>query len=189
MKKARINFDKNFKLFEACSKKDEIRPVMEMVHFMNDAAYASDSHILVKVPLDACLEGLDIEEAKKLNGFSVHWKVLKKIYSLDQIHIVLDEEAGKCEIQSEINGHDITIELKSQDELTPPKFEKVLNERENAEPTTKIGINPTLLYKLSRAMSMTIVGMNITSKLGKIFIKGNGNGAVAVIMPVSTYED
>lgn len=189
MKKERFNFNKDFKLYEACSEEDRYRPAMEMVHFMNDAAYASNSHILVKVPLDACIVGLDIEDAKKLNGFSVQWKVLKKIYALDRIFIQRDDEAGTCEIQSEINGHDIRIELKSQAQLKVPGFDKVLGERESAEPTTKIGISPSLLYKLSRAINMTIVSMKMTSKNGKIFINGEGNGAVSVIMPILTKDD
>lgn len=189
MKKVRFNFNKAFKLYEACSESDDFRPAMEMVHFMNDAAYASNSHILVKVPLDACTEGIDIEDAKKLNGFSVHWKVLKKIYVLDVIIIVRDDEAGTCEIQSRINGHDIRIELKSQAEIKVPDFDKVIGERENAEPTRKIGISPSLLYRLSRAMNMAVVSMNMTSKNGKIFINGEGNGAVSVIMPIMTKDD
>jgi hypothetical protein len=189
MKKERANFKKEFKLYLACAEEDSFRPAFEYVHFFNDCAYASDAHILVKVPLEACVVGMDLEEVKKLNGFSVQWRALKKIYGLDRIYIERDDEAGTCALHSYIADHDITIWLKSQATMKMPGFDAVLTERESAEPTTKIGINPKFLYRLSQAINLNVVGMNVTSKRGKIFIEDSDNGAISVIMPVLVSEE
>ncbi len=62
------------KLYLACAE-DELRPVMECVHFINGYAYASDGHILIKQSLDYHT----ILNPKLLDGKSIHKKSFKEI--------------------------------------------------------------------------------------------------------------
>jgi hypothetical protein len=70
--KMKYNFTS--KLHLACAD-DEMRPVMECVHFKNGYAYASDGHILIK----QSLEYHAILNPKMLEGKSIHKKSFKEI--------------------------------------------------------------------------------------------------------------
>ena len=189
MKKTRFNFRKDYKLYDACAD-DTLRPAMGMVHFMNDKAYASDSHIAVRVPLEACTTGLDQEQLQRLNGFSVYWKVLKKIYGYDHIWIDRDDEAGTCSICTELEGHEIRIDLKPQSELNVPNFDKIFNERKELEGVAKLGISPKMLARLGQSINVSSrVTMNIAGQRNAIYIKDIMSGAEAVIMPIMVNED
>lgn len=189
MKKQRFNFNKSYKLYEACAT-DKFRPAMEMVHFKDGFAYASDSHILVRVPLMACIIGLDEEEFEKLNGFSIHWKVLKKLFAYDRIWIDRDDEAGTCIVRTELEGHEISIELKPQSELKVPDFETVINNKKDAEAVSKLGISPKMLAKLGSAINLSDrITLNIAGQKNAIHITDMMTGSVAVIMPVMVNED
>lgn len=189
MKKQRFNFDKNYKLYNACAT-DQFRPAMEMVHFKDGFAYASDSHILVRVPIGSCVTGMDEEEFGKLNGFSIHWKVLKKLYSYDRIFIERDDEAGTCEIHMSLEDHDICVQLRSQETLNVPNFEAVIQKNREGEPVSKLGISPKMLARLGSAINLSDrVCMNISGQKNAIHISDMMSGAVAVIMPLMVNED
>lgn len=185
--KIRFNFDKAFKLYDACAE-DEIRPAMEMVHFKDGAAYASDSHILIRVPLVSCMEGLEQEDREKLNGFSIHGKILKLIYGFDMIEIIRDEEADTCCIRAKKDKFNIDFWLQKTSEVGAPDFDKVLNEKHEEEQTSKIGINAKLLYRLSKAVNINNIAMKIYSSRTGILIHDEMTGVDALIMPFMVTE-
>lgn len=185
--KIRFNFNKAFKLYKACAE-DELRPAMEMVHFKNGAAYASDSHILIRVPLASCMEGLEQEDREKLNGFSIHGKILKIIYGFDMIEIIRDEEADTCRIRAKKDKFNIDFWLQRTSEVGAPNFDKVLYEKRDAEPTDKIGISVKFLYRLSEAVNITKMSMKIYSSRTGILIHDEITGVDALIMPFIVTE-
>ena len=78
------NFLKKFKLYDVCS--DDGRENLEYVHFINGYAYASDAHIIVRVPLSVCTSFSE-DEYKKLNGYSIHFSLLKMLMQFEVVNI------------------------------------------------------------------------------------------------------
>lgn len=180
----RFNFVKEYKLFNACSIDDRFRNAMMMVHFINGYAYASDSHILVRVPLSSCTSFIEGEEEwKRLNGFSIHWRVLKTIYGYNNIRVERDDDAGTCHIVTDIEGHAVSFKLQRTEDVHPLKFEEVLARNEAIEPVKRIGINPHLLLKLAEAINLKNVGLYFRGERNAIRIENKLDGSVAIIMP------
>lgn len=182
--KERFNFSKDYKLYSACSCDDGLRPAMEMVHFIDGYAYASDSHILIKVPLSSCLALVDEDERKMLDGYSIHGKVLKLIYGFDTIHIERDDETGDCRILTKMEGHEISFKLQRTEEVHPPKFESVLANNNCAEAVEKIGINPKLLLRAAEAINIHLnAGLVFRGERNAFRIENKLDGGIAIIMP------
>lgn len=196
----RHNFLKEFKLYEATAKEDHLRPEMERVHFLGGNAYATDAHVLVRVPLSVCA-AFEPEEAAALNGFCIHRKLLKMIYGFDRVKVertmttedaygnMLEEAQVVVYITVVFQAEQIRFRLERSSLPFVEQFEKLLQSETTRNPLSRIGINTSLLAKVSAALNMELVSMDFTTASGKIYITSTtsiSDGSVAIIMPVMT---
>lgn len=190
-------------MFAACEKPEStLRPKMERVYFHNGCAYATDAHILIKVPLTYCTP-FDEEQIKALNGFCVHAKILKLIYGFDVVTIertlttedaydnLLEEAQPVVYIKAVYQGEQVRFRLEKSDKDFVANFEKLLAAEDGWKPLNKVGINTGLLSKISQAINMSSIQMDFTQSDGKIFIKSvmeedQKAGPSAIIMPIQT---
>lgn len=187
MKKVKINFQKEYKLYNACAKKDEFRPAMAMVHFKGDCAYASDAIILARVPLSVCTT-LDPDVYQLLNGFSIDGKVLKFIYNFDEIFVVKDEEKDTCYVKATMCGSELQIQLQRTGDVGAPNFDRVLSESAHSESVQRIGFSAGNLARLASALGTDIAEMQFSSQKTPMRIETE-EGAVGIIMPIVDYVD
>ena len=194
----RYNFLNGYKLYEAASEKDLLRPEMERIHFLGGFAYATDAHILVRVPLSICTS-FEPEEAAELNGFCIHRKLLKMIYGFDRVKIertmtaedaygnLLEDAQVVVYITVVFQGQQIRFRLERSNLPFVEQFEKILQSEGERRPLSRIGLNTRLLSKVSAAMNMELVSMDFTTESNKIYITSTNalnSGAMAIIMPV-----
>ena len=120
---------------------------------------------------------------ERLNGFSIHARLLKIIYGYNQVRIERDDDAGTCHIVTDIEGHAVSFKLQRTEDVHPPKFEEVLEQNKAIEPVKRIGINPRLLLKLAEAINLKDVGLYFRGERNAIRIENKFDGSVAIIMP------
>lgn len=203
MAKERNNFYKEYKLFAACDKADSTQSGnTERVYFEHGNAYATDGHILIRVPLSYCTS-FDDEQIQALNGFCVHAKILKLIYGFDVVTIertlttedaydnLLEAAEPVVYIKAVYQGEQVRFRLEKSDKEFVANFEPLLASEDGWKPLNKVGINTGLLHKISQALNMNSVQMDFTQSEGKIFIKSameedQKAGPSAIIMPIQT---
>lgn len=114
----RYNFNKNIKLHTVCAN-DDLRPVMECVHFKDGNALASNGHILIYADMKEISTFSD-EDIAKLNGKYLHAKQFKEIVKRD---FVIVEEDG-------ITVKDDFYQLKFlfMKDLRYPNFDNILSD-------------------------------------------------------------
>lgn len=198
MNNDRHNFLKEYKLFEAARKGDEIRPELERIHFLGGNAYATDAHVLVRVPLGMCTT-FEPEEAAKLSGYCIHRDLLKMIYKFERVSIektltaedaygnLLEKAQDVVYISIVFQGEQIRFRLERSSLPFVEQFEKLLQSDAPREPLSRIGINTSALAKVSSALNLEIVSMDFTTESNKIYITSTTSlksGAMAIIMPV-----
>ena len=203
MAKERKNFFKEYKLFAACEKADStINGHLERVYFEHGNAYATDGHILIRVPLSYCTP-FEEEQIQALNGFCVHGKILKLIYGFDVVTIektlttedaydnLLEAAEPVVYIKAVYQGEQVRFRLEKSDKDFVANFERLLAAEDGWKPLNKVGINTGLLSKISQAINMSSIQMDFTQSDGKIFIKSvmeedQKAGPSAIIMPIQT---
>lgn len=190
----KLNFRKEYNLPLAC---DCSGKALDNVFFKDGYAYASDAHILARVPLSLCL-GLPSEEAEKLNGFCIPGEVLKALYKYDVITIErgedLDKESGEvvptCEIKVCYEDCQITVALARNVKVGMPKFDDIFKNDVDRVPVKNIGLSVELLHDLSKALNIKSVNMRFTTADKKIYISAakdiadEWNQPLGIIMPV-----
>lgn len=189
-------FSSTFKLWNACDG-DSRNEALAYVHFSGGYAYASNAHILVRIPLDRCT-GFDEEERSRLAGKSIHMDLLKYLSKYDNLSVVdheyVDEDGEEVKtacIEGWIEKCRVSVDLATQDMVRRPDFEKVLSvgigTRKRIE---DIGVNAGLLSKLVSAMGAENIKMQFTKADGKIFIEPVSDveasgGVLGLIMPIA----
>ena len=163
---------------------DDKTPRENLTHvfFKDGNAYASDGHILARVPVDSITLNISEEELKRLDGKCIHRDVFKQLLKYKQIEIRED-----C-IVATLGHHTITYSLIDESEMASPGFEKVIEEENTKErtPVTGIGINTEFLNDLAIAMGCaSAVKLDFTSYKSKIYVTDTSqlNDALGVIMP------
>ncbi|MBR4758016.1 MAG: hypothetical protein IK084_04325 [Bacteroidaceae bacterium] len=190
----KLNFKKEYNLPLAC---DNSGKALDNVFFKDGYAYASNAHILARVPLSLCL-GLPQEEAEKLNGFCIPGEILKALYKYDVIHIEsgesVDEETGEpiptCTIRISYEDCNISLALARNSVVKMPKFEEILKSDSVRTPVKNIGVSVELMHDLSKALNIKSVNMRFTTADKKIYISAAAgiedewNQPIGIIMPV-----
>ena len=192
------NFLKKFKLYDVCSDNDRMVN-MEYVHFINGYAYASDAHIIVRVPLSVCTSFGD-DEYKKLNGYSIHFSLLKMLMQFEVVNIDegidLDNKGETfyfVELTATMGENDVKVVLRRYEDkdknlIQAPNFEEVIQQgRENEVPVSSIGFRIKLLKTLAAAMGQEIIFLRFTKANGKIYVTPEDEtiaGTIGIIMPV-----
>lgn len=80
-----MNFNKKLRIDYACGS-DKLRPAMQLIHFENGYAYATNAHIAVKNKLSECSDLRD-DQIEKLNGKNLHKDTFREILKYDNIEI------------------------------------------------------------------------------------------------------
>ena len=175
-----MKINKNFKIWKAI-KENEFRPVMEFIHFRNGYAYASDSHILVKIPIDELIDfSLDIERTPEenlaiLDGYSIHAKVWQHLagvkgeiklfppqYENELPFFSVDIDGGGAQV--------VRFPVAKKDFYKVPDFEGVLKPEANTETISRIGISISLLNNLAQALGTENLKLEFSSENRKIIV-------------------
>lgn len=182
MAKLRVNFNKGLRMDLACAK-DEVRPIMNCVHFKDGHAYASDGHILVKNFLLECTS-IPEEQIEKLDGKNLHRESYKELLKYDVIEI---SDEG---IEATKNGEKSFFYFSNVDGVYP-NSEKVLQDALNASPVamSQVGLNTDYLIKLNKALH----GSNVCKYQFKgegrpIILQGVESASIGIIMPYTFSE-
>ena len=196
----RINFDKAYKLWSACEDVNVVDDKFEYVYFLNGFAYASNRHIVAKVPLELCTS-FQPEDYVKLNNCRIHRTMLKTLCSFNIVFISEDwdiinndgkllNEKGEPErfvqLRASHGDNDITIRLRQCKEA--PDFEAIFKIDGEREPIRSLGIRVKFLGDLCAAMGIASVKMRFSQFNGKVFVEDvsdvEGPRASGVIMPL-----
>lgn len=195
--KSRINFNRNYKLFSACAKHEEgvFSADYEYVYFLNGCAYASDRHILVRVPLDECTS-FEEEDWQKLENTRIHSSLLRVLYGFSDVEIKEDtktvgmdsyETLGlKRTVILSASKPDNEIQIVLEEINTHPDFAKVLELSEDRQPINALGIRAKLLNTLTEAMGAVAIKLRFTQANGKVFVNDftEDSRAIGIIMPL-----
>lgn len=196
MKKNTVNFQPEYKLWNACAKESYGRPVIEYVFFRGGYAYASNGNILVRVPLNLCTT-FDEETIERLDGFAIHASILKRIVKYDKVdvsHEIIKRDGVEKVVAVLIAWKEencIKVYLADNMSVTPPNFEDVLQMPSEVTTISQIGMYLNHTDTLTAAMGTKFLKMTFTKKDGKIFaypVKKD-NESVGVIMPLMLFEE
>ena len=186
MKNGTLNFKKDFQLWKACAT-DIIRPVMEYILFKDGYAYASDSHILVRVPLDECTT-FEEDQRSLLDGCLIHKSMLKYIVGFDIVRVEKSED-GAVYLEARTGENTVKVQLgKNGDVLMYPNAEEILKGSDDRTPIQKIGFNPKFIASLTAALGTDLLRFEFTSDNSAVFVRPVSavSNAVGVIMPIMT---
>lgn len=188
MKNGTLNFKKDFQLWKACAG-DPFRPVMEYILLKGGYAYASDSHVLVRVPLEECTT-FDETQLELLDDCLIHKSMLKYIVGFDIVLVEKTEDGAVC-LKVREGENTITVELgKNGGALKYPNAEEILKGSKDRTPIQKIGFNPKFIASLTAALGTDLLKFEFASEKSAVFVRPVSalSNAVGVIMPIATTE-
>lgn len=191
----RHNFLQDCKLHTVCADEGDTRPALECVHFDKGYAFASDSHVAVRLKIDG-FSNLEPEEIEKLNGKSLHARHFKQLLDCDVITEITDEGISATNIGTSAVDEKRTF-FKFNNNVKYPKihdlFETSLCETKGG--TAKLGIKPQFLLQASKAISAGPTGviMEIADDRKAIVVRPismlTRPYAVAIVMPIMTMDE
>jgi hypothetical protein len=129
------------KLHECCSD-DDLRPIMNCVHFKGGYAYASDAHIVIK----QSLEYHTIINPELLDGKSLHKDNFKAVMGFERAEC--DDAGIAC---TDHDGRAAFFEYFDRKDQEMPDFDKVLTPK-GYKSVEQIGISPEYITMLAKAM-------------------------------------
>ena len=100
---------------------------------------------------------------------------------------LLEEAQIIVYITAVFQGEQIRFRLERSSLPFVEQFEKLLQSDAARTPLSRIGINTSLLSKVSAALNMKLVSMDFTTESGKIYITSTNSmmtGSLAIIVPV-----
>lgn len=196
----RINFKKDYKLWGACEDVNLQDDKFEYVYFLNGYAYASNRHVIAKVPLGLCTTFMP-EDYAKLDSCRIHRTMLKMISSFQVVAISEDYNIvdfdGKLlnknadperfvRLEARQGGSRIMAELRQCKDA--PNFEDIFRFDGEREPIRSLGIRVKFLGDLCAAMGIASVKMRFSQFNGKVFVEDvsseEGPRASGIIMPL-----
>lgn len=196
----RINFEKSYKLWSACEDENLVDDKFEYVYFLNGYAYASNRHIVAKVPLGLCTS-FSLEDYSKLNYCRIHRTMLKMLCSFNIVWIkeewniinrngkLLNEKGDPerfVQLSASRGDNYIMIELLQCKEV--PNFDDIFKIDGDREPIRSLGIRVKFLGDLCAAMGISSVKMRFSQFNGKVFVEDvsgdDGPKASGIIMPL-----
>ena len=188
-KKVTTNFQPEYKLWKACAKED-MRSVLEYVHFKDGYAYASDGYVLVRVPLSVCTT-LDDEQIELLNGFAIHAPLLKMLVGFEKIQVghiastVNGVEKILAQIVATSGDNIVSVTLSDNLAVTPPDFEKVMSFNGEREPVSNIGLYGDRVKIIADAMGANRLELKFRSSKDGVLISpaNDESDVIGMIMP------
>lgn len=188
MKNGTLNFKKDFQLWKACAS-DPVRPVMEHILLKDGYAYASDAHVLVRVPLEECTT-FEEDQRALLDGCIIHKSMLKYIVGFDIVRVE-KTEGGAVYLEAHTGENTVKVQLgKDGDVLKYPNAEEILKGSKDRTPIQKIGFAPKFIASLTAAMGTDRLKFEFASENSAVFVRpiSEISNAVGVIMPIMTTE-
>ena len=188
MKNGTLNFKKDFQLWKACAT-DAMRPVMEYILCKDGYAYAYDSHVLVRVPLEECTT-FEEDQRALLDGCLIHKSMLKYIVGFDIVLVEKAEDGAVC-LEARTGENTVKVQLgKNGDALKYPNAEEILKGSKHRTPIQKIGFNPKFIASLTAALGTDLLKVEFASENSAGFVRPVSaiSNAVGVIMPISITE-
>ena len=187
-------FLKRCQLWKACENPNgSYRPVMEYIFFENGYAYASDSHILVKVPL-IHITTLDEESRNLLNGHGIHSPLFKLLTTMGPLRVEKEtitndkgEETEKVHIYAMSGDNEVKVTLTNPEQKKHPNYEPLFQKNGERVPIHKIGVSQKRLSDLTAAMGTSDIKMGFIKEDQKIFISPMSlelEGIEGIIMPL-----
>ena len=186
-----MEINKKFKIWEACAD-DNLCPTLNYIHFKDAHAYASDAHILVKIPIGELL-GLTAGEEyipEALDGSCIFGKTWKKLAAQKgKMEFCLPTEMDDAPFirVHEEEGQDIIFPFVQKGMYAPLNYEGVLKRNTVAEAVTMIGLSGKMLHKLCQALGDNDVKMDFYGANNAVLIFPNGydveTNAYGLIMP------
>lgn len=141
----RHNFHSYVQLHKATAA-DELRPVMNYIHFKNGYAYATNAHILVKAKIED-ISSLDFDEIQLLEGKAISAQNYKEMLKHNWIKVTEKGIVSQGEKEKEI-----TYLFADMDNIgKAPDFERVLNTEQKVM-MDKIAFKPQLFKSLYDAL-------------------------------------
>ena len=196
----RINFEKSYKLWQACEEDGSVDDKFEYVYFLNGYAYASNRHIVAKVPLGMCTSFMP-EDYAKLNNHRIHRTMLKTLCSFNIVQVKEDwniiDHNGKLlnkegdperfvMLSAQRGDNYITVELMQCKEV--PDFDAIFKIEGERQPIRSLGIRVKFLGDLCAAMGLSSVKMRFSQFNVKVFVEDvsdeDGPKASGIIMPL-----
>lgn len=177
MAKLRINFNKGLNMDLACAT-DELRPIMNCIHFENGYTYASDGYILVRNLLTEC-STIPEEKIEKLNGKNIHRETYKEILKYDIIEVSDDG------IEAKRNG-ETSFFYFSKIDGKYPDAEKVIQSALNMSSVamSQIGLNTSYLIKLNKALyGSSACKYQFTGERTAVILQSLDTQSIGIIMP------
>lgn len=170
------NFTFVSNLHLACGN-DELRPVMQCVHFKNGYAYASNAHVLIKQPLSLS----NIQEPENLEGKAILSSIFKEIRKMK--HVVCTPDGFECKTKDNQN-----VFYQYSETNTPPDFEAVIP-KDKLGGVAEIGIKPAFVTLLGKAMAGGTYGLKAVfrgERRAIVFepLQHEYNGEIGLIMPM-----
>lgn len=119
-----------YKPWEACNKpgEDQVRTTLEYVFFEDGYAYASNAHILARVPLKS-ISTLDDDSLALFDGHALHGPLMKYLAGLWPLRVEKEtitnekgEETEKIYIYAEHGDNEVRVALTNPDQVRSPKF-------------------------------------------------------------------
>jgi len=188
MKNGTLNFKRDFQLWKACAT-DGMRPVLEYILLKDGYAYASNAHVLVRVPLEECTT-FEEDQRALLDGCLIHKSMLKYIVGFDIVHVEKTED-GAVYLETSTGENTVKVQLgKDGDILKYPNAEEILKGSKDRTPIQKIGFAPKFIASLTAALGTDLLKFEFASENSAVFVRpvsANGS-AVGVIMPIMTTE-
>lgn len=184
MKNGTLNFKKDFQLWKACAT-DALRPVMEHILFKDGYAYASDSLVLVRVPLEECTT-FEEDQRALLDGCLIHKSMLKYIVGFDIVRVEKTED-GAVYLEARTGENTVRVQLgKNGEPLKFPNAEKILEGSKDRTPIQKIGFNPKSIASLTAALGTDRLKFEFASENSAVFVRPASelSNALGVIMPI-----
>lgn len=188
MKNGTLNFKKDFQLWKVCAS-DAVRPVMEYILLKDGYAYASDTHVLVRVPLEECTT-FEEDQRALLDGCLIHKSILKYIVGFDIVRVEKTED-GVVYLDARTGENTVKVQLgKNGDVLKYPNAEKLLEGSKDRTPIQKIGFNPKFIASLTAALGNDLLKFEFANESSAVFVRPVSavSSAVGVIMPIMTTE-
>lgn len=176
MSKHKFNFKTNLHLLTS---DDDLRPVMSLIHFEDDFAYATNAHVLIKQHTSHHT----IINPENLNGKAIHRRVFQLVKQKFDV-VTATEEGLQCADEC---GN------KAFFEYADPEQKNFVNNMEAVIPKTEsvevkeIGMNLHLLNLLRKGMVLSDMGCKFRffGKNRAILIESCGiKDQVGLIMPV-----
>lgn len=164
------------KMFECCGD-DELRPLMQCVHFLNGYAYATNGYVSIK----QTLELQSIMNKENLDGKSLHKKSYQAIMGFEIAECNLDGIYCK-----NTTGQTAFFDYFNRNDEPIPNFEKAMQPKRGLTSLSFIGINPEHLARLSKAIYNpgNNLRMQFTGIDSQVLVDAIGvEGQTATIMP------